>query len=47
VLSQHAGIERWLQAADLLVSASHQNTEGLSRVLFEAMSCGVVPVATP
>ena len=46
VLPQQAGIERWLQAADLLVSASHQDTEGLSRVLFEAMSCGAVPVAT-
>ncbi len=46
VLPQQAGIERWLQAADLLVSGSHQDTEGLSRVLFEAMSCGVVPVAT-
>jgi glycosyltransferase involved in cell wall biosynthesis len=46
VLPQQSGIERWLQAADLLVSASHQGTEGLSRVLFEAMSCGAVPVAT-
>ncbi len=46
VLPQQTGIERWLQAADVLVSGSHQDTEGLSRVLFEAMSCGTVPVAT-
>jgi glycosyltransferase involved in cell wall biosynthesis len=46
VLPQQSDIERWLQAADVLVSGSHENTEGLSRVLFEAMACGAVPVAT-
>jgi glycosyltransferase involved in cell wall biosynthesis len=46
VLPQQSGIERWMQAADVLVSGSHQDTEGLSRVLFEAMACGAVPVAT-
>ena len=46
VLPQQSGIQRWIQAADVLVSGSHQDTEGLSRVLFEAMACGTVPVAT-
>lgn len=46
VLPQQSDIERWMQAADALVSGSHQDTEGLSRVLFEAMACGTVPVAT-
>lgn len=46
VLPQQADIERWMQAADLLVSGSHQDTEGMSRVLYEAMACGAVPVAT-
>jgi len=46
VLPQQSHIERWMQAADALVSGSHQDTEGLSRVLFEAMACGAVPVAT-
>ncbi len=46
VIPQQSGIHRWIQAADLLVSGSHQDTEGLSRVLFEAMACGTVPVAT-
>ena len=46
VLPQQSDIERWLQAADVLVSGSHEHTEGLSRVLFEAMACGAVPVAT-
>jgi glycosyltransferase involved in cell wall biosynthesis len=35
-----------MQAADVLVSGSHQDTEGMSRVLYEAMACGAVPVAT-
>lgn len=46
VLPQQEGVERWMQAADLLVSGSHQDTEGMSRVLYEAMACGAVPVAT-
>ena len=46
VLPQQSEVERWMQAADLLVSGSHQDTEGMSRVLYEAMACGAVPVAT-
>ena len=46
VLPQQDDIHRWMQAADVLVSGSHQDTEGLSRVLFEAMASGAIPVAT-
>jgi glycosyltransferase involved in cell wall biosynthesis len=46
VLPQQRDIHQWMQAADLLVSGSHEDTEGLSRVLYEAMACGTVPVAT-
>lgn len=46
VLPQQSEVERWMQAADVLVSGSHQDTEGMSRVLYEAMACGAVPVAT-
>ena len=46
MVGQREDMHRWMQAADVLVSGSHENTEGLSRVLFEAMACGVVPVAT-
>jgi len=46
LLGQREDPYRFMQAADLLVSASHQDTEGMSRVLFEAMACGLVPVAT-
>ncbi len=46
VLSQQAGIQAWMQAADALVIASHEGQEGLSRVLFEAMACGAVVIGT-
>jgi len=46
VLPQQQHIERWIQAADLLMSGSHQDTEGMSRVLHEAMACGTVPIGT-
>ncbi len=46
VLPQQEDIERWMQAADVLVSGSHDNTEGMSRVLYEAMGCGTALVAT-
>jgi glycosyltransferase involved in cell wall biosynthesis len=46
ILPQQAGVERWMQAADIVVSGSHEDTEGMSRVLYEAMACGAVPIAT-
>ena len=46
VLPQQSEVERWMQAADILVSGSHEDTEGMSRVLYEAMACGAVPIAT-
>ena len=46
VLGQQEDVYRWMQAADVLVSGSHQDTEGMSRVLYEGMACGAVPVAT-
>jgi glycosyltransferase involved in cell wall biosynthesis len=46
LLGQREDVHRWMQAADVLVSASHQDTEGMSRVLYEAMACGAVPIAT-
>ncbi len=46
VLPHQPSAREWMQAADVLVSGSHQDTEGMSRVLYEAMACGAVPVAT-
>jgi glycosyltransferase involved in cell wall biosynthesis len=46
LLGQREDVERSMQAADVLVSGSYRDTEGMSRVLYEAMACGAVPVAT-
>lgn len=46
ILPQQNDVQRWMQAADILVSGSHEDTEGMSRVLYEAMACGAVPIAT-
>ena len=46
VIPHQPNIEQWMQAADVLVSGSRQDTEGMSRVLYEAMACGAVAVAT-
>lgn len=46
IMPQQPDIHRWMQAADVLVCASHQDTEGMSRVLYEAMACGAVPIGT-
>jgi glycosyltransferase involved in cell wall biosynthesis len=46
VMPHQSGIHQWMQATDVLISGSHDNTEGLSRVLYEAMACGAVVIAT-
>ena len=46
LLGQREDVYRWMQAADVLVSGSYRDTEGMSRVLYEAMACGAVPIAT-
>ncbi len=46
LLGQREDVQRSMQVADVLVSGSYRDTEGMSRVLYEAMACGAVPVAT-
>jgi glycosyltransferase involved in cell wall biosynthesis len=46
LLGQREDVHRWMQSADVLVSGSYHDTEGMSRVLYEAMACGAVPIAT-
>ncbi len=46
VVPHQPNIHEWMQAADLFVSGSHQHTEGMSRVLYEAMACGAAVIAT-
>jgi glycosyltransferase involved in cell wall biosynthesis len=43
---QQPDIQRWMQAADLLALPSYEGKEGMGRVVFEAMACGVVPIAS-
>jgi glycosyltransferase involved in cell wall biosynthesis len=43
---QQQDIHRWMQAADLLALPSYEGKEGMGRVVFEAMACGVVPIAS-
>lgn len=46
ILSQQSNIYRFMQASDLLLLPSHEETEGMGRVLFEAMACGTPVIAT-
>lgn len=46
VLPQQQNIHEWMQAADAFVSGSHEHTEGMSRVLYEAMACGAAVIGT-
>jgi glycosyltransferase involved in cell wall biosynthesis len=39
-------IEEFMAAADFLLLPSREGTEGMGRVIFEAMACGTVPIAT-
>jgi glycosyltransferase involved in cell wall biosynthesis len=43
---QQPEIHRWMQTADLLALPSYEGKEGMGRVVFEAMACGVVPIAS-
>ncbi|MBX3044020.1 MAG: glycosyltransferase [Candidatus Kapabacteria bacterium] len=46
ILSQQSNIHRYMQASDLLLLPSHEGTEGMGRVLFEAMACATPVIAT-
>jgi len=43
---QQNNIHQWMAAADILLLPSYEGSEGMGRVLFEAMACGTVPVGT-
>jgi glycosyltransferase involved in cell wall biosynthesis len=46
IIPQQNKIYRWMQASDVLVLPSHEGTEGMGRVLFEAMACGAATIGT-
>jgi len=39
-------IHDWFAASDIVVLPSHEGTEGMGRVLFEAMACGTAVIGT-
>lgn len=43
---QKENIYDWMQAAEVLVLPSHEGSEGMGRVVFEAMACGTVPIVS-
>ncbi len=45
-IPQQEQIEKWLAAADILLLPSYEGSEGMGRVIFEAMACGTVAVGT-
>jgi glycosyltransferase involved in cell wall biosynthesis len=45
-IPQQEKIEKWFAAADILLLPSYEGSEGMGRVVFEAMACGTVPVGT-
>lgn len=46
ILQQQTNIHKIMQASDILVLPSHEGTEGMGRVLFEAMACGTPVIGT-
>lgn len=46
LLGQKTNIHQYMQASDILILPSHENVEGMGRVLFEAMACGTTPIGT-
>ncbi len=46
ILPPQTNIQEWMQAADALILPSHEGTEGMGRVMFEAMACGAVAIGT-
>ncbi|MDX9790055.1 MAG: glycosyltransferase [Candidatus Kapabacteria bacterium] len=46
ILPQQDNIHMIMQASDVLVLPSHEGTEGMGRVLFESMACGVPVIGT-
>ncbi len=45
-IPQQRNIHEWMQAADALILPSHEQVEGMGRVLFEAMACGAAVIGT-
>jgi glycosyltransferase involved in cell wall biosynthesis len=46
IMPRQKNIYEWMQAADVLTLPSHDQVEGMGRVLFEAMACGAAVIGT-
>lgn len=46
IVPRQKNIHEWMQAADVLTLPSHDQVEGMGRVLFEAMACGAAVIGT-
>lgn len=46
ILCYQENIHEWFAASDIVVLPSHEGTEGMGRVLFEAMACGTAVIGT-
>ena len=46
IVPQQKNINEWMQSADALILPSHEQVEGMGRVLFEAMACGAAAIGS-
>lgn len=46
IMPFQSDIQNWFAASDIVVLPSHEGTEGMGRVLFEAMACGTAVIGT-
>lgn len=46
IVPRQKKIYEWMKAADVLILPSHEQVEGMGRVLFEAMACGTAVIGT-
>jgi glycosyltransferase involved in cell wall biosynthesis len=46
IIPFQSDIQYWFAASDIVVLPSHEGTEGMGRVLFEAMACGTAVIGT-
>ena len=45
-ISQQKNIQEWMQASNALIIPSYEGVEGMPRVLYEAMACGIVGIGS-